>query len=110
MIYGTITTDGQPREGVVVEYDLFAGGCDSGKRLPGGGAYVASRSNNIGRFRFQAYSLDPTAPQCLRLYVRKDDSTRGVSGDAPNLPLKPIGERNLPYDSIRIDVVVPKSH
>jgi hypothetical protein len=32
---------------------------------------------------------------------------RHVGGEVTGLPLKPMSESSLPYDSLRVDVVVP---
>ena len=106
MVYGTITTDGVPRQGIHVEYELHQDSCANGRLLSGNGS-IAAASDNRGDFRFQAYSYHEIVPQCLRLFVRHSDGTRGTSADAPDIPLKPVSLNSIPYDSVRMDLSLP---
>ena len=64
-------------------------------------------SDAEGYYRRQVLVLHPSPEQCLRVIARLGDGTRHVGGEVTGLPLQPLSQSSLPYDSVRVDIVVP---
>ena len=105
MFYGTVTdAAGVGREDVMIDYEIYRTNCSPGATMISSG-WVAI-SDNIGRFRGQVNVLDSSGI-CLRVLRRRPDDSSVVGAELLRLPLKPIGEASLPYDSVRVDFSVP---
>lgn len=105
IVYGTVTSAGQTRANIRIEYEVYRGNCGSATLLTGSDNWTSS--DESGRFRIQILSADSSSPQCVRLFVRDANGIRIDGADVAALPYKLVSDASLPYDSVRADIVLP---
>src|SRR5688572_33389891 len=108
IIHGRITTDGNSRPGLILEYEVYENTCGSGNKLPGGGG-LRYGTDADGRFSFQAFSLSDATPPCLRILVReRGTDTARLAVDSPDVPFMLFTEQ-VSLDSVRVDINMPRN-
>ena len=105
IVYGTVTTGGQARPNIRIEYEVYRESCGSATLLTASDNWTLS--DQSGRFRLQILSADTISPQCVRLFVRDTNGTRIEGADVTALRYKLVSDASLPYDSVRVDIALP---
>ena len=107
-VYGTIkTSQGAPVVGARIQSEAFVPTCASGTRV-GAGSPTIAVTDDAGHFRHRVISERPVATQCVLVSVTAPGSTTiTASGVADPVTFKLQSDASLPYDSARVDIVLP---
>jgi hypothetical protein len=106
IVHGVVKSGANvPLGGVQIESETYRGGCGVSQKI-GGSSPVLATTDASGRFTQQIVTEDSASNQCLRVIARPQGGSP-ISVDATGLRLKLYADASLPYDSIRVDVMVP---